>query len=222
MQTRTTPRQTRGFSFIEILVVMGIIAVLTSMVVVLVPGIQEQARITKSRSNVGSILTLMLGRRTARSGGWPPYNGKNFTLDVVATRQLDPRNPQNLEVLFSPADVLYRLESVDIERYQALTPAALRQGGDHANLTSYAGRRNAERAHLITPDQEKIGTMVLCDDDDGPLHHPGGLVAGYTHGGARFLEWADLDMSPPSDPDEPAPFLGDAAPVEALASLWGH
>ena len=212
----------RGFSFIEILVVMGIIAVLTSMVVVLVPVINERARITQSQSNVGNLLKLMLARRTARAGGWPPYNGKSFVLDVVATRQLDPRNRQNLEVLYSPGDVYYRLENVETERFLAVTPKALRDGVDCGPLTSYAGRRNGEREHLISPDQERMGTLVLCDDDVGPLHHPAGIVAGYTNGGARFLEWADLDLTPPSDSDHPEGFLGDTAEAEALASLWGQ
>ena len=213
-----------GFSFIEILVVMGIISVLVSMVVVLIPNIQERGRRTKSKDNVRSMITLMIARRTERtSGGFPPYNGKNFVLSLVATNQLDRRNPQNLEILFSPGDTLYSLEKIDVERYKDVTKKVLKSGGsDFHEMTSYAGRRNADREFLITPDQEKMGTMMICDDDDGPLHHPDGLIAGYTNGGARFLEWEDLDVMPPENADEPEEFLGDNAENEELMKMWGH
>jgi len=209
-----------GFSFIEILVVMGIISVLVSMVVVLIPMVQEKSRQTKSTDNVHSMVTLMVSRRTSR-GGWPRYSGKNFVLSLVATNQLDRRKKMNLEVLFSPGDVLYKLDDVDLDRYKDITKKALKNGTDFHELTSYAGRRNAERDFLITPDQESLSTIIICDDDDGPLHHPNGIVAGYSNGAARFLEWEDLDMSPPEDPDHPDEFLGDAGEGE-LMKLYGH
>ena len=210
----------RGFSFIEILVVMGIISVLVSMVVVLIPMVQEKSRQSKSTDNVKSMLTHMVSRRTSR-GGWPRYNGKNFVLSLVATNQIDRRNKMNLEMLFSPGDVLYKLEDVDLDRYKDITKKALKNATDFHELTSYAGRRNDERDFLITPDQESLGTIIICDDDDGPLHHPDGIVAGYSNGGARFLEWEDLDMSPPEDADNPDEFLGDAGEGE-LMKLYGH
>ena len=228
---RRSPASTRGrgvaaqagFSFIEILVVMGIISVLVSMVVVLIPNIQERGRRTKSKDNVRSMITMMIARRTERTtGGWPPYNGKNFTLSLIATNQLDRRNSQNLEILFSPGDTLYTLEKADQDRYKDVNKKALKNGTDFHELTSYAGRRNADREFLITPDQEKMGTMLICDDDEGPLHHPDGVIAGYSNGGARFMEWEDLDMMPPENPDDPEEFLGDNASNEELMKMWGH
>ena len=82
---------------------------------------------------------------------------------------------------------------------------------DVHDLTSYAGRRNTDRTHLITGDKIKMGVPVLCDDDDGPIHDPDGLVIAFTDGSARHYEWADLGMEPPEKPDDPAPFLGDDA-----------
>ncbi len=212
-----------GFSFIEILVVMGIISVLVSMVVVLIPNIQEQSRKTKSVDNVRSMIILMVARRTGKiSGGYPPYNGKNFVLSLVATGQLDRRNPQNLEVLFSPGDQSYNMERVDIERYKDVKKSALKQGADFHELTSYAGRRNADQEHLVTSDQEKMGTMLICDDDDGALHHSDGLVTGWSNGAARFMEWEEFDMLAPEDPDHPEPFLGDDTENEMLQHMWGR
>jgi prepilin-type N-terminal cleavage/methylation domain-containing protein len=222
---RVRTRREAGFSFIEILVVMGIISVLVSMVVVLIPNLQERSRQTKSKDNVKNMVTMMLGRRTQKTtGGWPPYSGKNFVLSLVATRQIDIRNPQNLETLFSPGDAVFTLERTDKDRYKDVTKDALKNGTDFHELTSYAGRRNGpnDREYLITPDQEKIGTIIICDDDEGPLHHPDGIVAGYTNAAVRFLEWEELDMLPPEDADNPDEFLGDAASHPMLQAMYGR
>jgi prepilin-type N-terminal cleavage/methylation domain-containing protein len=209
-----------GFSFIEILVVMGIISVLVSMVVVLIPKLQERSNQTKSKDNIKNMITLMLDRQIER--GWPRYSGKNFVLSLVATGQLDRRNSQNLEILFSPGDVLYKLNVTDHDRYQDVTKEALKAGTDFHEMTSYAGRRNGDREYLITPDQMQMGTIIMCDDDDGPLHHPGGLCVGYTNGSVKFMEWEDLDMIKPDDPDAPDEFLGDASSHPDLQRILGR
>ena len=118
--------------------------------------------------------------------------------------------------------MLYRLELMDDDQWKGITSKALRGGFDGEAYTSYAGRRNAERDHLITPDQEKQGTMVICDDDDGPLHHPSGIIAGYSNNAVRLLTWDELEMERPEDADDPEPFLGDEASNLQLAKLWGH
>jgi prepilin-type N-terminal cleavage/methylation domain-containing protein len=212
-----------GFSFIEILVVMSIIAVLATMVVALVPVIREKSNQTKSKDNVKSIITLMLTRQMGKvSGGWPAYNGKNFVLSIVATKDLDRRRKENLELLFSPGDTWITLEKIEMKRYEDVTKAALKNDTDFHELTSYAGRRNREREFLITADQLKMGTMLVCDDDDGPVHHSDGLVCGYSSGDVRFKEWEEFDMDQPEDPDNPDEFLGDASSHDMLQRMLGR
>jgi hypothetical protein len=62
---------------------------------------------------------------------------------------------------------------------------------------------------------------IICDDDEGNLHHPKGLVMGYTDGSVRFVEWRDLDMVPPEEDAGQIvdPFLGDDASVDILEGL---
>jgi type II secretory pathway pseudopilin PulG len=210
-------RREAGFSFIEILVVMGIITLLVGMVAVIVPRVQESGRQTKSTANVRSMVTLMANRSTAK--GWPGYSGKNFNLSLVATGDVDIRNKDNLEIFFSPGDRLFTLDKADFARYKEISPKNLKAGADFHELTSYAGRRNADRDFLITPDQESMGAPIICDDDVGNLHHPKGLVIGYTNTQVRFVEWNDLGMTPPEDADNPDPFLGDRAEVDLLRPL---
>jgi type II secretory pathway pseudopilin PulG len=212
-------RREAGFSFIEIMVVMGIITVLVSMVVVVIPTITEKANQTKSKDNVKSIITMYLAEGTAISS-WPPANGKAFVLWAVASGKIDKRTPKNLEVLFSPGDGNYTLENAGVEAYGEVTKQALKDGTqDFAKLTSYAGRRNKEREHKISADDVKRGVIVICDDDDGPLHHPGGLVVGYTNSRVEYLDWDALGVDPPENEKEPTGLLGDSAQNDELKHL---
>jgi len=215
-------RRQAGFSFIEILVVMGIISVLVSMVVVVIPMMLERANRTKSADNVSSMLKFLLARASGNARSkWPPYNGKNFVLSAVANRDVNPENTNQLEVFFSPGDELYGLDKVDVKRYKDITLEALKDQ-DHHEMTSYAGRRNQDREYLITANQISKGTVLISDDDDGPLHHSGGLIVGWSDGSARFVEWSEMGVTPPDDPDNPPGLLGDDAQWEPLRAVWGH
>ena len=212
-------RREAGFSFIEVLVVMGIIVVLMGMVAVVVPRVREQSKQTQSTNNVKNLVTLLVDRSLRKS--WPRYDGKNFHLSLLASGTIESSNADNLEVFFSPGDTIYTLELATPERFKDVTIQALNAGTDFHDLTSYAGRRNsgADREWVITPNKEKIGVPIVSDDDDGPVHHPAGMIIGYTNGSVKFKEWADLGMSRPENPDDPEPFLGDEASVEELRGL---
>ena len=213
-------RREAGFSFIEVLVVMGIIVVLMGMVAVVVPRVQERGRQTESINNVKQLVTLLAERSINR--GWPRYDGKNFHLSLVASNQISAANSDNLRAFFSPGDELYKLEIAGPERFKDITIQALKAGTDFHDLSSYAGRRNSgvDQEHLITPNKLQIVVPVISDDDDGPVHHTGGMVIGYSNASVKFKEWAeDLGMTPPENPDMPEPFLGDEATVEELRGL---
>lgn len=213
-------RRQAGFSFIEILVVMGIISVLVSMVVFVVPMIQERTRRTKSSDNVQQLLKYYIADGAGVAKAWPQFNGKNFVLYLVAFGKIDRRDDKQLQALFSPGDTKYGWEAVGLKAYTGLTRDSIRtENQEYLKLTSYAGRRNATDGHRLTPDELSKGAMCICDDDDGPLHHPDGLVIGYTSGQAKFVEWADLDMSPPADKDNPENTLGDQSPNADLKHM---
>ena len=210
-------RRESGFTFIEILVVMGIIVVLMGMVAVIVPRAQEKARQTESINNVRNMAIIFSERSIKKH--WPPYDGKNFILSLVALKLVDIRNPDNLAIFFSPGDEWITLDKATPERFSDVTKQALKSGQDFHELTSYAGRRNADRDYHITSDRMKMVVPIICDDDEGALHHPDGLVMGFTDGAAKFVEWEDLEMAPPEDANDPEPFLGDNATVEKLRAL---
>ncbi len=214
-------RRQAGFSFIEILVVMAIISVLVSMVVFVVPMIQENTRRTKSSDNVQQMIKYYIADGAGVSKPWPPYNGKNFVLWLVAAGKVDKRDDKQLQALFSPGDTNFGWEgSGGLKAYAALTKESLRtENSELLKLTSYAGRRNATDGHKLTPDELSRGALCICDDDEGALHHPKGLVIGYVNGAAKFVEWTDLDMSAPADTNNPENTLGDQSPNADLKHM---
>lgn len=213
-------RAASGFTFIEILVVMGIITVLTSMVVVLIPMMNERSSRTKSMDNLRSIATFMQAHAAgATSAKWPPYNGKNFTLAPVAYGEVSAKNQRQLAIFFSPQDTIYTTASVDWERYKEVTKDALKNAVDFHELTSYAGRRNDMREYTLTQNRINEGAIILCDDDDGPLHHAKGLCCAFGDGGTNFMDWDSFGLEEPDDPDMPPRFLGEEATNEKLRAL---
>lgn len=213
-------RREAGFSFIEILVVMSIIVVLVSMVVVVVPKIQEKAKQTKSADNVSSMIKLFIAADVGMKRGWPSLNGKNFVLWLVASGQISKKNRDSLEILFSPGDTYLKMGDRELKDYEPVTLEALKSEGhdDFKRLTSYAGRRNKERAHTMAPSELEEGALIICDDDDGPLHHARGIIMGYTNSNAKFETWIDLGFEPP-DEKEPKGLLGDNSPSEKLKHM---
>ena len=213
-------RAASGFTFIEILVVMGIITVLTSMVVVLIPIMNERSSRTKSMDNLRSIATFMQARAAgATSAKWPPYNGKNFTLAPVAYGDVSEKNQRALAIFFSPQDTLYTTESVDWARYTEVSRDNLKNDVDFHELTSYAGRRNGIKEYVLTQNRIAEGAIIMCDDDDGPLHHAAGLCCAFGDGGTQFMDWEALGMEEPEDPDMPPRFLGEEASNDKLRAL---
>jgi prepilin-type N-terminal cleavage/methylation domain-containing protein len=218
LQART--HRQGGFSFIEILVVMGIMSLLATMVVVLIPVMTERANQAKSRDNVGNLVKMMLVRSQDKGQGYPSYNGKCFVLSPIADGILDPDAPGACEVFFSPGDAYLKLENVDRAKYKEIDSKKLRAGEDFRTLTSYAGRTNGVKGCIMTPAvSNEIGTLMICDDDDGPIHHAAGLMVGFRDGRVEFLKWEELEMTKPKDPANPEPFLGDSAESPKLKCI---
>jgi type II secretory pathway pseudopilin PulG len=216
-----SPSRQGGFSFIEILVVMGIITLLTSMVVMVIPWIRERGNQTKSKDNVKNLVTLMMDMSmNSKEKGYPPFNGKCFTLSPLAYGVINPDAPGALEVFFSPSDEYLKLSKVEAGKYREITRALLKAGNDYKEYTSYAGRLNREKDCTMAPsDTSKKGTIMLCDDDDGALHHSSGLIVGFRDGLVELWDWEDLEMTKPKNPNQPDPFLGDSAQGEILKCI---
>jgi len=167
-----------------------------------VPVIMKQAAITKSKHNLRTLTMFMLQRR-AMGQPYPALEGKNFTLHVIATKELDWRMHGVVEMLFSPADPRPR-DSLDVRRYGAITMESLKSGR-FDDLTSYAGRRNVTFPLRSGPEPEPLFADVCI---------PGVVLIAFDNGAVEQFTYAQLGLPEDLDPNE-TEFLGEQTPAGA-------
>ncbi len=165
----------------------------------------------KSKDNVHSLLMHYIAGGAGLERPWPAYSGKALVLWLVAANLLDRRDPKQLEALFSPSDGARSLAKAGgVEAYAQVTLESLKTADPRRGvLTSYVGRRNAERAHVITRALESPGVPVIAD-----LSFPDGAIIGYTSGEAKWLTREELGLGP-NDPI----VAGDASKSPILRHL---
>jgi len=174
-------RTQKGFTLIEILVVVTIIGVLAGLVVVLIPKGKEKASIAECQNNVRNLSGLF-----AQMKKLPTYSGVNLLLVLHAKGDLPDEG--KLKLLFCPGD-----ETGDsLERaggLQAYKDVDLKKNGEYGNLSSYAGRDQLNRDCAASVSSMKTQAIISDDSED---HHNGkGFVVGYTDGSAKFRDKFD-------------------------------
>lgn len=171
-------RTQKGFTLIEILVVVTIIGVLAGLVVVLIPKGREKANIAECQNNVRNLAGLLTGMKKL-----PTKGGVNLLL--VLHKKGDLPDEGKLQLLFCPGD-----ETGDTwERsggLQAYKDADLNKAGEYGILSSYAGRDQMDRDCAASLSSTK--TQALLADDSEDHHNKKGFVIGYTDGAAKFKE----------------------------------
>lgn len=167
--------------------------------------------ILKSIDNVRTMILFYTGAGAGLEMSWPKYGGKRFVLWLVATNRLTRSDATWLSILFSPGDGARSLEKAGgLKAYASLTLPTLKDPAiDVSALTSYAGRRNAEKEHILSAAEQMANAPVLAD-----FSFPGGVVLGYCGGAARWVSAEELGLPP----DEPI-VVGDASPIEMLKHL---
>lgn len=135
-------------------------------------------------NNVRMICTILDER--AHEHGWPPFEGKNFVLSLVADGVIEPGFEKNLEIFFCPRDAERLFSDIGVARYRELTPAALRERR-FPELTSYAGPllEGGVAAHA-----SRVVPILGC------RHHSDHVVIGYSDGTARSFDRSDLGLEP--------------------------
>jgi len=197
----------RGFTLIEILVVVTIIGVLAGLVVVLIPKGQFEAQKTECMSNIRNIVGLLeFGKR------YPEKSGPNLILYLVKKREIEGED--RIGLLFCPGDLGESLKRAGgIEAYEDLD---LTKQGEYGHLTSYAGRDQLNKLCAAKKGSSKTFVLV-CDDDEE--HHDGkGFVVGLNGGAAKWREkFEDYDIDPKKVVE-----IGEGSEVEELQCLLGE
>jgi prepilin-type N-terminal cleavage/methylation domain-containing protein len=168
----------KGFTLIEILVVVTIIGVLAGLVVVLIPKARGQAIITECTNNQRQFVSLMV----AGDKAWE-MSGPNIALYFVKKGDIVG---DNLKCLFCPGDLGKNLEKVGgAEAFKNLDLKS--QQYDH--LSSYAGRDQANQACRVGKGSAEPSVMT-CDDSED-YHEKRGFVCGYNDGSIKWRDKVD-------------------------------
>jgi prepilin-type N-terminal cleavage/methylation domain-containing protein len=188
----------KGFTLIEILVVVTIIGVLAGLVVVLIPRSQERARILECTNNQRQVVGLMVSEEK----GWS-NSGPNLLLYFV---KKDLIKKDNLKILFCPGDEGNGVKAVGGE--EAYNDLKL-ESQSYGNLTSYCGRDQANAQCRVSKGSSDPSVMT-CDKRE-EHHNKKGFVCGYNDGSAKWMDKVDdwsMDVATVVAPGD-----GSAAPA---------
>jgi prepilin-type N-terminal cleavage/methylation domain-containing protein len=194
----------KGFTLIEILVVVTIIGVLAGLVVVLIPKSQETADKTVCIRNQSQLAGMLI---IADDKAWQ-LSGPNILLYFVKKQDIVG---ENLKLLFCPGDKINEtLEKAGGEdAYKNLDLQAHQYG----HLTSYAGRDQSSLACAVK--KGNTNPEVLFCDDSEDHHNNKGFVCAYNDGRARFVDKVDdwnMDITT-------SVAIGEGSPVKILQCL---
>jgi prepilin-type N-terminal cleavage/methylation domain-containing protein len=195
----------KGFTLIEILVVVTIIGVLAGLVVVLIPKGQFEAKKTECMNNIKQIVGLL---ELVDSSRYPKHAGPNLILYLVKRGDLEGED--NVGLLFCPGDETDDLDRAGgLDAYKDLDMAKR----EYEHLTSYAGRDQDDGECAAKKGSTKA-VVLVCDDSED--HHDAkGFVVGLTGGTVKWRhkvdDW-DLDVKAVVQ-------IGEGSTVEELKCL---
>jgi len=167
----------KGFTLIEILVVVTIIGVLAGLVVVLIPRSQETAIRIECTNNQRGWCGML---QSAEPDAWRRA-GPNLILQFINKGDI---TPEQFKTYFCPGDLVEGLEKAGgAEAYKNLDM----KSHEYGNLTSYACRDQDNGKCVVKPGQGR--TIIICDDSEDH-HNKKGFVCGFSDGSA---EWRDKE-----------------------------
>ncbi len=184
-KTLNKTRGMRGFTLLEMMVVIMIIGILSTSLVVMVPEFIDRAQMTASEKNMRDIYAAMLMYQEDHNGSWPRDDGQRFFLRLWKDRYLD-RTEKNAQKFFSPRDSFnnYIPEGVSVEEYL----------DDWDNIgpgsTSYAGFNTGGDRLLRRKLVKNPGNTVILSD--AYLVHRNAVVYMTADGATHRLLMADL------------------------------
>jgi prepilin-type N-terminal cleavage/methylation domain-containing protein len=191
VRARIGRRDERGFTLVEILVVITIIAALISIVAAVIPQAQQANRKLQCANNLKNIGGMLM-ERTSSNKGLGTRGGAAMLLNMY---KLNLIRKGDERVFLCPGDVIIRGQNIDDpefkKRYDTIDL-------DHVDpLTcSYAGRNR--KLYRIDPgSKEKQAYACDCQGDDGrSSHHKGGLNVLYDDNSVVFMDHEALGLQP--------------------------
>lgn len=181
----------RGFTLVEILVVITIIAALIGIVAAVIPQAQQANRKLQCANNLKNIGGMLMERTSSQKG----LGTRGGAAMLLQTYKLGLIRKGDERVFICPGDVIIRGQSLDDpefkKRYDSIDL-------DHVDpiMCSYAGRNR--KLYPIRPDsREKQAYACDCQGDTGrDGHHKGGLNVLFDDNSVVFMDHESLGLQP--------------------------
>lgn len=150
-----------GFTLIEILVVITIIAALMSLAVPVFQNVQENSRVTVCANNLRQIATNLNLYSTSRNKDrWPNERGVKFLLTIARDDMIEKKD---MKVFLCPG-------TTDVNGVENPADGSLYSNWDDIDpkTVSYAGRNHID----FKINKNRLGAEVIAaDDNDGRGNH---------------------------------------------------
>lgn len=125
-----------GFTIVELLIVIVVIAILATITIVTFNGIQQRARDNKRHSDAKTIMKLIELYKADSDDGRPPQYSAGGSIDVVLTAALTPKYANTL-----PQDTKYPYRYAGMGANHAIQIYQEKIGGyckiSHGNTTAW-------------------------------------------------------------------------------------
>ncbi|MEW6741971.1 MAG: type II secretion system protein [Planctomycetota bacterium] len=157
---RAPPGRLSGFTLIEILAVIAILALLMSLAVPAISGAQERARVTACKQNLRSIAIELKGYSELDKGGkWPlQYSGIRFLLVLYKAKRISPKDSK---VFLCPGTQDDNQGGQAYEDFDSIDPMTI----------SYAGFDPKNGAGIRFDVNNPGEVVIAADDNDGRANH---------------------------------------------------
>ncbi len=185
-------KRAQGFTLIEIMVVIAIIAGLVTTVAIVVPKMQEQQRRTGCLNNLSQLGQVFLMEKQTNPGRAMKYSGVALWLSYRKDGSNIKRGDE--KALWCPGDNAMALPDTDDERKKWDNVDLDNPGSD---LCSYAAR-DFKNYPLSIETRDKADT-IIGSDRQGPngstMQHQDVIVCVYEGGDAQFVKRDELGVS---------------------------
>lgn len=182
-------RKATGFTLIEIMVVIAIIAGLIGTVAIIVPQMQEKQKRFTCANNLSQLGGLFIAERTERPGK-PKYDGTALWL---SWRQNTSKIRKNEEaILICPGD--NGISAADSDQAKSRYDDVDLKNPPN-DLCSYTAR---DFSVYPLSNESKEAQIIACDrngPDGRTAHHKNGLNVCFDNGQAKFVEREELGVS---------------------------